>query len=148
MFQRLRVEGKTRDEAAFALEIGGTGGVRQLTVTATNGGDLLRALDVTDTMQDGTLKVSGTYDDASPGHPLHGTAELTQFRIARAAGLGKLLQAMTLYGMVDVLRGPGLAFTNMVAPFTLSDDVLELADARAFSSSLGLTVRGRIDIDE
>jgi hypothetical protein len=49
--------------------------------------------------------------------------------------------------MVDVLRGPGLAFTNMVAPFTLSDDVLELADARAFSSSLGLTVRGRIDID-
>jgi len=147
VFQRLRVEGKTRDEAAFALEIGGTGGVRQLTVTATNGGDLLRALDVTDTMQDGTLKVSGTYDDASPGHPLHGTAELTQFRIARAAGLGKLLQAMTLYGMVDVLRGPGLAFTNMVAPFTLSDDVLELADARAFSSSLGLTVRGRIDID-
>jgi hypothetical protein len=147
VFQRLRVEGKTRDAAAFALEIGGTGGVRQLTVTATNGGDLLRALDVTDTMQDGTLKVSGSYDDASPGHALHGTAELTQFRIAQAAGLGKLLQAMTLYGLVDVLRGPGLAFTDMVAPFTLSDGVLELADARAFSASLGLTVRGRIDID-
>jgi hypothetical protein len=147
VFQRLRVDGMTRDEGAFALQIAPEGGARHLTVTAANGGDLLRALDVTDTMQDGKLTVSGTYDDASPGHPLHGTAELTDFRIARAAGLGKLLQAMTLYGLVDVLRGPGLAFTDMVAPFTLSDDVLELADARAFSPSLGLTVRGRIDMD-
>ena len=83
-----------------------------------------------------------------PGRPLHGTAELTDFRIASAAGLGKLLQAMTLYGLVDVLRGPGLAFTDLVAPFTLADDVLELADARAFSPSLGLTVKGRIDMDD
>jgi uncharacterized protein YhdP len=91
--------------------------------------------------------VTGTYDDAAPGRPLHGRAELTDFRIAKAAGLGKLLQAMTLYGMVDVLRGPGLAFTDMVVPFTLADDVLDLADARAFSPSLGLTVKGRLDLD-
>ena len=78
---------------------------------------------------------------------MHGTAELTDFRVAHAGGLGKLLQAMTLYGLVDVLRGPGLAFTQLVAPFTLSDDMLELADTRAFSPSLGLTAKGRIDID-
>ncbi|MGA3402419.1 MAG: AsmA-like C-terminal region-containing protein [Acetobacteraceae bacterium] len=147
VFQRLRVDGFTRDEGAFALQIAPEGGSRHLAVMAAKAGDLLRALDVTDTMQDGKLTVSGTYDDASPGHPLHGTAELTDFRIARAAGLGKLLQAMTFYGLVDVLRGPGLAFTELMAPFTLSDDVLELADARAFSPSLGLTAKGRLDID-
>lgn len=146
VFQRLQINGFTRDKEVFALQIAPEGGSRRLTVTAANGGDLLRALDVTDTMQDGSLTVSGTYDDASPGRPLHGTAGLTNFRISRAAGLGKLLQAMTLYGLVDVLRGPGLGFTQLVAPFKLSDDVLELTDARAFSSSLGLTVRGRIDI--
>lgn len=146
-FRQLNVNGFTRDKAAFALRIAPEGGTRHLTVTAANGGDLLRALDVTDTMQDGNLTITGTYDDARPGHPLHGTAELTDFRISRAAGLGRLLQAMTLYGLVDVLRGPGLAFTELVAPFTLSDDMLELADARAFSPSLGLTVHGRIDID-
>jgi len=147
VFQRLHVEGSTRDQGEFVLQIAPDGGVRHLTMTAAKAGDVLRALDVTDTMQDGKLTVTGTYDDAAPGRPLHGRAELTDFRIAKAAGLGKLLQAMTLYGMVDVLRGPGLAFTDMVVPFTLADDVLDLADARAFSPSLGLTVKGRLDLD-
>jgi len=147
VFRRLHVEGSTGDNGAFALRIAPEGVHRHLTVTAVNGGDLLRALDVIDTMRGGNLAVSGAYDDASPGRPLRGTAELTDFRVSNAAGLGKLLQAMTLYGLVDVLRGPGLGFSRLVAPFTLSDDVLELADARAFSSSLGLTAKGRIDID-
>jgi hypothetical protein len=148
VFRQLHVNGFTRDKAAFAVQIASEAGTRHLTVTAAKGGDLLRALDVTDTMQDGNLTITGTYDDARAGHPLEGTAEVTEFRISRAAGLGKLLQAMTLYGLVDVLRGSGLAFSELVAPFTLSDDMLELADARAFSPSLGLTVRGRIDIDD
>jgi hypothetical protein len=145
--QRLSVDGATRDKGVFAVRIAPEGGGRRLTVTAAKAGDLLRALDVTDTMRDGSLTVNGTYDDASPGRPLHGSAELTNFRITRGAGLGRLLQAMTLYGLVNVLRGPGLGFTQLVAPFTLSDDVLDLADARAFSPSLGLTAKGRVDID-
>lgn len=147
VFQRLRVDGRFSNRAAFALQIAPEGGTRHLTATVARTGDLLRALDVTGTMQGGGLTLRGTYDDSRPGHPLHGTAELTDFRVSQAVGLGKLLQAMTLYGLVDVLRGPGLAFTRMVAPFTLSDDTLELADARAFSPSLGLTARGRINID-
>jgi hypothetical protein len=34
----------------------------------------------------------------------------------------------------------------MIAPFRLTGSVLELNDARAFSSSLGLTAKGRIDL--
>jgi hypothetical protein len=148
VFRQLRIGGATGGKGAFALEIAPDGPGRRLSATAANAGDLLRALDVTGTMRDGKLTVNGVYDDVKPEHPLHGTAELTNFRVSHAAGLGKLLQAMTLYGLVDVLRRPGLAFTQLVAPFTLSDDVLELADARAFSTSLGLTAKGRIDIDD
>jgi hypothetical protein len=148
VFRRLQVDGATRDHGEFAVQIAPEASGRHLTATAADAGDLLRALDVTDTMQGGKLSVSGTYDDAAPGRPLQGTADLTDFRISRAVGLGKLLQAMTLYGLVDVLRGPGLGFTQLVAPFTLSDDVLTLADARAFSPSLGLTAKGRMDIDD
>jgi len=54
---------------------------------------------------------------------------------------------MTLYGLVEVLQGPGLGFTHLVLPFTLTDDALELEDARAFSPSLGLTAKGRMDLD-
>ena len=76
-----------------------------------------------------------------------GTADIEDFRIRDAPALGKLLQAMTLYGLVQVMQGPGLGFTRLVAPFRLTDDALELADARAFSPSLGLTMKGRVDLD-
>jgi uncharacterized protein YhdP len=36
----------------------------------------------------------------------------------------------------------------MEAPFRLTDDSLAIDDARAFSSSLGLTVKGQINLDE
>src|SRR6185312_9252230 len=122
-------------------------GVRTLSAHATKAGDLLRALDVLDTMQDGSLTIAGTYDDSHPGHTLTAVAELTDFRVGQAAALGRLLQAMTLYGLVDVMRGPGLAFARLVAPFRLTDGMLELNDTRAFSPSLGLTAKGRIDMD-
>jgi hypothetical protein len=148
VFTRLRVAGRTGDKEVFTLQIGQEHGVRRLTATAANAGDLLRGLNVIDTMQGGTLSIAGTYDDANPGHALSGTAEITGFRMHQAAALGRLLQAMTLYGLVDVLRGPGLAFAQLEAPFRLTDGVLELADARAFSPSLGLTVKGRIDLND
>jgi hypothetical protein len=53
---------------------------------------------------------------------------------------------MTLYGVVDMMRGPGLGFTRLEAPFRYGGDLLELSDARAFSSSLGMTAKGRIDL--
>jgi hypothetical protein len=58
--------------------------------------------------------------------------------------LGKLLQAITLYGLVDALRGPGMLFTHMLVPFQYDGASLFLDNARAFNSSLGLTAQGSI----
>ena len=98
-------------------------------------------------VQGGRLSVQAQYDDAQPDRPLVGTANIEQFRIRDAPAFGKLLQAMTLYGLVEVVQGPGLGFTRLVAPFRLTDSALELTDARAFSQSLGLTAKGRLDLD-
>jgi hypothetical protein len=122
-------------------------GTRALTATAANAGDLLAGLDVVTSMQGGRLRVTGTYDDTTPDHTLDGTAELTDFRIHDAPALARLLQAMTLYGLVDVVRGPGLGFTRLDVPFRLTETTLTLNDARAFNPSLGLTARGTIDLD-
>jgi uncharacterized protein YhdP len=45
-----------------------------------------------------------------------------------------------------VVRGPGLGFATLTAPFALADDVLELKDMRAFSPSLGMTVKGTLNL--
>jgi hypothetical protein len=118
------------------------------TATAANAGELLAGLDLVTHMQGGQLRVTGFYNDATPDHALDGTAEISEFRIGNAPVLARLLQAVTLYGLVEVLRGPGLGFSQLVAPFRLTEATLSLANARAFSSSLGLTAKGTADLDQ
>ncbi|HTU54807.1 MAG TPA: AsmA-like C-terminal region-containing protein, partial [Acetobacteraceae bacterium] len=91
--------------------------------------------------------LSARYDETAAGAPLSGSAEMTDFRVLKAPGLARVLQAMTLYGLAQVLEGPGLRFSKLIAPFRLADDRLDLVDARAYNPSLGLTVKGSVDLE-
>ena len=143
----LRLNGFTGKQAPVLAVIQSEGQHRVLTASAADAGALLRGLDATNSMEGGRLSISATYDDEVPGHPLAGNAEIDDFSVRNAPGFGKLLQAVTLYGLVDALRGPGLGFRKLIAPFHWRDGVLTLDDARAFSSSLGLTAKGWVDLD-
>ncbi len=147
VLQQLRINGDTGARAPFQAQIVPDRAGRHLSASADDAGELLRGLDYVRSMQGGRLSVQAQYDDAQPSRPLVGTAAIDDFRIRDAPALAKLLQAMTLYGLVEAVRGPGLGFTHLVAPFQLTDDALDLHDARAFSSSLGLTMKGRMDLD-
>lgn len=143
----MNIEGRTGLQGAFAAQMIPDRTGRRFTGTADDAGELLRGLDYIQTMQGGRLSVQAHYDDAQPGRPLSGSADIESFRIRNAPALAKLLQAMTLYGLVEVVQGPGLGFSRLVAPFRVTDEALELSDARAFSSSLGLTLKGRLDLE-
>ena len=119
---------------------------RAVRLTSADFGGLLRATNFYDAITGGALDISGQYDDSQPSHPLTGTAEMDKFSLGDAPTVAKMLQAMTLYGVVDLMHGPGLFFSKMVAPFHLADRRLELHDARAYSASLGLTADGSIDL--
>jgi hypothetical protein len=121
-------------------------GGRTLAVNSADSGAVLLAAGIADNIRGGKLRVDGFYDDRQPHSPLTGTATLTQFRITDAPAIGRLLKAMTLYGAVDLLRGPGLGFAQAVAPFRYQQQVLQLNGARAFSASLGVTAQGKIDL--
>jgi hypothetical protein len=146
VFQQMRLEGRTGPVAPILVQITPEKSGRLFTASAVDAGALLRGLDIVRTMQGGHLSVQAHYDDDQRGRPLTGTANIEDFRIRDAPALGKLLQAMTLYGLVELMQGPGLGFSRLVAPFRLTDDALDLADARAFSPSLGLTAKGRVDL--
>lgn len=150
----LAIAGKAGPGKPFSFRIGrepataGAGGAslaRRLSVTAADAGSILQGMDVTSDIKGGEMSISGVFDDATPHHTLSGTLEIADFRVSNAPALGKLLQAVTLYGLVDALGGPGLRFARLTAPFQFDDDTLVLRDARAFSPSLGLTAQGRID---
>lgn len=146
VFQSLHIAGAMQPAAPFGVTIVRERGIRQLTATSSDAGAFLRGADMVHTVQGGTLTVRGTYDDSNAAHALTGSLEIADFRVRGAPALGKLLQAMTLYGLVDVVRGPGLGFATLTAPFTLADDVLELKEMRAFSPSLGMTAKGTLNL--
>ncbi|MGH6929901.1 MAG: DUF3971 domain-containing protein, partial [Dongiaceae bacterium] len=66
-------------------------GRHHLSVTSPDAGAVLRAFDIMDTVKGGTLTVTGESDDAAPGRPLVGKAEIADFRLLRASVLARLL---------------------------------------------------------
>jgi len=144
--QRLRtLQARSVGAERLQATIRPQGNGRQLNVRAADGGALLRALGVLQTIDGGQLAVDGHYDDSARVSVLTGTADLRQFHVRDAPAVGKLLQALTVYGIGDAVSGPGLAFSQATSPFRWDGDVLDVLEAQAFSASLGFTAQGRID---
>lgn len=139
-----RVAGRAGPRGPFEASITAAGAGRALRVTAEDAGALLGSFDVLRHLEGGRLTVNATYAHNRPGAPLSGTAEMSDFAVRNAPGFAKLLQALTFYGLVEALSGPGLSFSRMVAPFSLTPEELTLSEARAFSASLGLTAKGTL----
>jgi hypothetical protein len=140
-----RIQGRTGPQAPFALVVTPQERGRALSVTAEDAGALLRAFGILRSVQGGRLRVTAAYPHDGRGAPLSGQAEIDDFAVADAPSIAKLLQAMTVYGLLDALSGPEVGFARLIAPFTLTPETLVLAEARAFSASLGLTAKGSID---
>jgi hypothetical protein len=140
-----QVQARLAGGGAVQASIAAEGARRRLRLTSEDGGALLRAFGVLRTIQGGRLSVDAAWPSLRPGAPLAGTAELEEFAVREAPAVGKLLQAMSVYGVFEALSGEGLGFASLTAPFTLTREALVLEDARAFSASLGITARGRID---
>jgi hypothetical protein len=120
-----------------------TDGDTSLALHAEDTGNLLRAMDRYQHLQGGTLTLAARYGAVLP---LTGKATLLEARFVDAPGMTKILEGLTLYGLADAASGPGLKISRAAIPFTWQNDVLELHGARAFTSSLGFTASGRIDL--
>jgi hypothetical protein len=97
-------------------------------------------------MRSGHLTVDGVFNRPIGLYPLAGTATIDDVVVRNSPVLGKLLQAITLYGLVDVLRGPGMAFSRVIVPFQYDGTDLSVDEAHGYNSSLGLTAKGRINL--
>ncbi|WP_419899928.1 YhdP family protein [Roseomonas sp. USHLN139] len=145
VWREARVTGQAGGaNGGFDITVTPVGNARDLRLNASNAGALLRAFDVLQTLEGGRLAVTGRWASNLPGAVLTGNAEMSDFAVQEAQGAGKLLQALTVYGVFDAVRGTGLSFSRMVAPFSLTPEALLVRDARAFSPSLGVTAKGSI----
>lgn len=118
--------------------------VRELSASAADMGAFLRALDMHDNIYEGSMKLSGRFDDANPVHPLKGRLTAAGYVVKGAPVLAKLLTLVSPTGLLDTLQGNGIMFKKLDAPFTLAKDVITLEEAKTSGAALGLTAEGTI----
>lgn len=147
-WRQMRIDGTVGAGQPLHMEIQPSGeNRRSVKVTSSDAGAVFKSFDVFGNVLGGQLVVDGNYDDANPRQPLKGVVTVTDFQLVKAPALARLLTVAALTGIVDLLQGSGIPFATLEAPFTLTDGVLVLNDARASGTALGLTAKGQIDLD-
>ena len=134
-------------------------GGHTLKFEADNAGQALSSLNISNSIRGGKLTVVGQPRKPGQGggpRDLAGNATLENFRLADAPVLAKLLNAMSLSGMLSLLNGEqGLSFKKAHVNFNWTDRgqplqtqnvrLLHLSDGKTSGASLGLTFEGNID---
>lgn len=154
---RLRNDGSGWDTLELDARVPGTptglsvrylpeGGRRSLSITSDDAGAVLRALDLTDSVRGGRLSLTGSGSPGIPAHPVTAKLELGEFKVVGAPLLARLLNALSVTGLLDLLNGEGLVFSHMAGDVTWSEDTLTLSEIRTSGGALGLTVAGPLDL--
>lgn len=147
-WRTIHVAGEVGDHAPVSFDIAPTDDTHSsLSITSTDAGSVLKATDIFDNVRNGALAVTGTLQDTDPARPLTGSAIIKDFQLVQAPVLARLLTVAGLTGIGDLLSGQGIHFSGMDMPFLYKDGILEVKDGQASGSALGVTAKGRIDLD-
>ena len=75
-----------------------------------------------------------------------GELRIADFKVVKAPLLAKVLAVASLTGVFDLLKGEGLPFATLVAPFIKRGDIIKIKEARASGLAIGLTTEGQADL--
>lgn len=134
------------DGGKLNFEITRSGLQRSLRISSDRLGDTLRLIDNKGKVFEGTLDVSGVYNDALPQSTLSGKIVMSDFFLRDAPIIGRILNAGSLVGLLDTLKGDGIQFSKLTSDFTFSSDVLRLKDGKASGAAMGLLIEGDINL--
>lgn len=143
--ERVEVDAHTGPDAPLSIRYLPDGQRHDLTVDIADAGAALTALGWTGRIQGGRLKLTG--HRAEPDTPLLGAVEMEEFTVRDAPAMVKVLEFLSFTGALSALRESGLGFQKLEGRYSWLDGKLDIEFARAFGSSIGITVRGRADTD-
>jgi hypothetical protein len=152
----IHYDGRHWQEIQLDAHVGGGGplamrylpdgpGQHRLTIGTQDAGGLLRLLGVSQSVIGGRLAIDAVSDDSEPQRPLRGRAIIREFRMFKAPLLARMLTIATFTGLVDALTGEGFLFDRFIADFTRTGSRIDIALARAYGPSLGITAEGWLD---
>jgi hypothetical protein len=124
-------------------------GERAFTFEAEDAGAVLRAFDVYNNIIGGRLVINGTPLENIYDRNIGGTAVMTDFKVVRAPALARLIGALSLPGVLQLLNSDGLSFSRLEADFEWryrpQGAMLMFKDGRTSGNSVGFTFDGSFD---
>lgn len=117
---------------------------RHVRIEADDAGKALSTLGLYTDMRRGRFELDAHFYDAQPESPLSGRLKIKDFTIVKAPLLARLLNILALSGILDALRGDGISFSTLDAPFVLTPGELALSNAKSYGAALGLTASGTV----
>jgi hypothetical protein len=121
---------------------GGDG--RTLTFSADDAGKTLAALGLTRGARGGILRIDGTTDTSREPWRTKGTLAMKDFRMTDAPIMARLVNAISITGMVDLLSGQGLGFDRLEAGIEYAGGTFTFRDGRA-AGTLGISFEGEVN---
>jgi hypothetical protein len=92
--------------------------------------------------------VEGRVEARAGGPPAWtGEAKLREFVLRDAPLVARILSLASLQGLNNTFAGRGLGVERVTLPFTYEGGKVELRQARAVGSALGVRVDGTVDLD-
>ncbi len=121
-----------------------------LVLRSDNAAALIRAIGIGRTIQGGTLQLHATFSHKPEGGTIGvGSITIRHFVTVNNPILSQILAVVTLpgIGLLNVLKGEGISFDKLDAPFSLARGVVILEDARATGPLLSITSNGEINLE-
>lgn len=132
---------------ARAGDKAGPGGYRDVQITASDAGAVLRAMDLTDRVRGGTLSITGRTVEPRADAAVEGKVELTNYTLKDMPVLARILNAVSPSGLAELMGGgEGIRFGRLVGQYRKDGRLLTLKDMRTSGSALGLTLEGDLDL--
>lgn len=95
----------------------------------------------------GSAQADGVWTPGAPGSAKL-TLLMTDFQLVDMPVMARLLSSVgSLQGLAAMMNGDGIAFSSLEAPLTLDNGRITLGECRMAGPSLGLTAKGRIDLE-
>lgn len=124
-------------------------GVQTMRLEADDAGATLRAFDMYENVRGGTLALYGAAESPNSNRIIIGTAQLNNFKVVDAPVLARLINAMSLSGILQLFNDEGITFSKLESKFTWQirrgGDLYLMKDGRTSGASIGLTFDGKID---
>jgi len=140
-----RIGGDTKEgEFIVDLTTNETTTMREMRVDIPDASEAIFAFLKLDNITGGRMQLNAQLPGVGTKGPLNGTAEVADFTLIEAPIMTQLLSLGSLTGLMNTLGGEGLKFDDFIVPFSLSDEVLKIQDARISGPALGMTGDGEI----